>query len=94
MTHQATFDFIEPDLVSIFHRTRLLATTDNVGMGFEEAHDLLLGRHLFPLQDPSHGLVDDLFGTRQEGFQGLCQTLGFDFATVAQMFLRLAGHFQ
>ena len=40
VAHQSAFHFVEPDLVSIFHRTRLLAAPDNVGMLFEEAHDL------------------------------------------------------
>src|SRR5512134_524013 len=64
VAHQPTFDFIEPDLVSVFHRTGLLATTDNVGVLFKEAHDLFLGRHLLTLQDPPSGLVDDLLGAR------------------------------
>ncbi len=87
--------------MSIFHRTGLLATTDNVGVLFKEAHDLFGGGDLFSLQDPSRGLVDDVFGARQEGLQELLQSPGFLVPLLVQLLLDLAcplnrfsGHFE
>ena len=77
VAHQTAFDFVEPDFVSIFHRTRLLATTDNIGVLFKQAHDLFGSGNLFSLQDAASGLVDDLLSARQKGLQGLVQTFGF-----------------
>ena len=66
MAHQAAFDLIQPNLVSIFHRTRLLAATNNVGMLFKETDDLFGSGNLFALQDAASGLLDDLLCQRND----------------------------
>ena len=101
VAHQPAFHFVEPDLVSVFHRTGLFATPDNVGMFFKQAHDLFLGRHLLAMQDAPSGLGNDLLGAWQEGLQDVFQAFGFRFPMLVQFFLGLAspgnrffGHFE
>ena len=91
VTHDPTLHFVKPDLVAILHGMRLLAAANDVGMFFEEAHQLLTRRHLFPLQNPAGGLVDHLPGSWNEGFQGLRQALGPQLRLFLQLLLSLNG---
>ncbi len=79
--------------MSVFHRTRLFTTPDNVSVLFKEAHDLFGGGNLFTMQDPADGLVDDFLRARQEGLQDLLQPLSFLVPLLVQLFLDATGRF-
>lgn len=85
MAEDAAFHFVEPDLVSILHRLRFLATHNDIGMFFKDTDDLFFCRHLFTLQDPTDGLLDYLSGKRDEVIEGFDQSL----CTALRLFLQL-----
>lgn len=89
VAHQATFDFIEPDFVSVFHRMRLLATPDDIGMLFKDTHNLFWGGNLFALQDSASGLLDHLLGEGHKMGDRRGQSLGVLVSLLVQLFFDL-----
>ena len=89
MAHQPAFDFIQADLVSIFHRTSRLTATNDVNVLFKNTHDLFRSGQLFVLQHPAGNLLYDLFGQRNIMGQCFRPSFGLLLGSLLQLLLRL-----
>ena len=70
----ATFDTCMP--FTTCHKPFQLASTNDVGMGFENAQHFLLSWHALLLQAPALGLIHHFLGQRHKGLQGSFQAFG------------------
>jgi hypothetical protein len=62
-SHNASVDFVQPDLVPELHGLACFLAADDVSMWLKETDNLLLGGHTLALEHTTYGLVEGLLDT-------------------------------
>jgi hypothetical protein len=86
-----TFNFVQPDFATKLNGLPGFAAPDDGGVGLEDGDDLLVRRHLFILEHPADGLLNDLLCSGEESLQGVFQVLSLWKAALSEGFQDLLG---